>query len=105
MEALNPIEIEELLKRSVVHLNPYQQKAFVVMAAKMIQRFEVNRFRSTTPISYAEIIVQALSNFSTAASEASRGNAQRALASAADAANLLAMRLTHEPGDDTQKPQ
>jgi len=105
MDALNPIEIEELLKRASVHLNPYQQKAFVVLATKMIQRFEVNRFRSATPISYAEIIVQSLSNFSTAASEASRGNAQRALASAADAANLLALRLTQEPDENAEKSQ
>ncbi len=105
MEALSPIEIEELLKRATVHLNPYQQKAFVTIASKMIQRFEVNRFRSTTPISFAEIIVQALNNFATAASEVARGNVQRALSSAADAANLLALRLTQEPDPNATKPQ
>lgn len=103
MKALSPTEIEEALSRVVTHLNPYQQKAFVTIATMMIRRFEVNRFRSNKPMGYAEIILAALSNFATAASEASRGNTEMALGSAADAANLLALRLTQEPdAQDTE---
>lgn len=94
--ALSPIEMEAALVRVSAHLNDYQRRAFVTLAERMIHRFEVNRWRSQTPISYSEIIVQALANFARAASEATTGDMDRALSCAADAANLLALRLTQE---------
>jgi len=92
--ALNPVEIENELRRLVVHLVPYQQEAFVALAACMIRRFEVSRWRAKMKLTYSDIILQALSNFAAAANEARSGSTQKAMESAADAANLLALRLT-----------
>lgn len=105
-DAPTPIDIENGLGRLVVHLNPYQQNAFVALATQMIHRFEVNRFRSKMKLSYGDTVIQALSNFASAASDATTGNPQKALSHAADAANLLALRLTCEEdqGQEDQEP-